>query len=157
MNAGGAVEPVVNVDIKPWAGEQRYRRISESSFNIVLLGQRPGSVYPADDFPGVNACRQVRLAERLRSNLRKELLTVVLNFPAAFYQGAEFLKVLHVVCRDLASHPANSKNHEVMCCLTSWRLCVVLVFSVEPPKRLVSGRTLYNKDFASMLRVLSPR
>src|SRR6185436_19139578 len=95
MDTGGAVEPVVDVDVKPGAAKQSYWRIAETSFNVVLLRQRLCGMYPANDVPGVNACRQVNIDERLCRNFREKLFTVVLGFPPVFHQRAEFLKFLH--------------------------------------------------------------
>src|SRR6267143_4515848 len=78
MNGGGTVEPVIDVDIKPSAREHRYRRISETPLDILLLRKRHGIVYPANDFPGIDARRQVRLGESLRGNFGEYLFIVVL-------------------------------------------------------------------------------
>ena len=89
MDAGGAVEPVVDVDKKPRAREEGYGRVSETSFNILLFGKRRCGVHPANDLPGINACRQVGFDERLGSNIGEKLFTIVLGFPTSFYQRAE--------------------------------------------------------------------
>jgi hypothetical protein len=54
MDAGGAVEPVVDVDIKPWTSKKRDWRITKASWNILLFREANRRVHPANDVPGID-------------------------------------------------------------------------------------------------------
>src|SRR5688572_2118871 len=81
MDAGGAVEPVVDVDVKPGTGKESDGRITELSRDIFLLGKRDSGMNPANDLPGIDSRGKIRFGECLRGDFGKLLLAVVLRSP----------------------------------------------------------------------------
>src|ERR1043166_5276811 len=95
MNAGGAVEPVIDVDIKSRAAKHGYGWIAKPAFDVLLFGKGGGCVYPANDVPGIEPAGQTGFDQNLRGDIRKRLLAVILRFPTILDELAELLKFLH--------------------------------------------------------------
>src|ERR1044072_1182501 len=95
MDAGSAVEPVIDGDEEPCACEERDGRVSKTTFYVLVFRNRGSCVYPAYHLPGINAGRQVGLRKSLGGDFGEKLFTIILGFPTTFYQRAEILKFLH--------------------------------------------------------------
>src|SRR5260370_27340357 len=68
MNTGGAIEPIVDIDVKCGSNVERDWRISKPGVNIHLLGQIGSVMSPANDLPRVDTVYEVCFIERLGRN-----------------------------------------------------------------------------------------
>src|SRR6266542_3938132 len=95
MNARGAVEPKVNVDIESRPNVNSQRRITKVRLNIHLLRQVESCVNPTNELPRIRPVAEVHLGERLGRSSGKQILVVILVTPAALYEPAKFSELLH--------------------------------------------------------------
>src|ERR1041384_5770857 len=95
MNAGGAVEPVIDIDIKSRAAKHGHGWIAKPAVNVLLFGKSGGGVYPANDVPWIDPAGQSGFDQSFRGDIRKGLLAIILCFPSILDELAEFLKFLH--------------------------------------------------------------
>src|SRR6476619_6120436 len=61
VDAGSAVQPVINADMESGTGVKRDRRISEFPMGIHLMWQIGSGMDPANDLPGIDPRSQVGL------------------------------------------------------------------------------------------------
>jgi len=93
VNGGGAIEPVVDVNVKPWPNVDGDRWIAKLSQRIHLFRQVRCLLRPANDLPRIY--RGPHFRQRCGGYFRKRILAVILVAPASFNDGAKFGKRLH--------------------------------------------------------------
>jgi hypothetical protein len=132
MYRGRAIQPVIDINVKPGTIEQGNWRIAESSSYVLLLRQLRGCVDPTNDFPRINLPVWNHFGHCLLCQFREDLFAIVHVSPTLLYQRPQVVKELH-------RHTSILRNRK----LSTYRLLaidtlVLSVFSSKPCRQDVS-------------------
>jgi hypothetical protein len=95
VDAGGTVEPKINVNIESRSNVDGEGRITEVRFEVHLLWQIGSCLSPTNDVPRIDAIAQIQIKESLRGNDGKLIFVVVLVAPAPFHERAKIGEWFH--------------------------------------------------------------